>query len=291
MHVPDGFLSLPVIASFGALSAAVVAYSAWQARKTLDKNRAATLALLSALVFAAQMLNFPVLGGTSGHVLGGALLALAVGFYPSVVAMALMLAVQALVFHDGGVYALGANIFNMAIIAPLTATIVVKKLDKNFFGVFAAVFLSVVAAAFSASIQLSLSGVVETVAVLAAMMPAHAVLALVEALAARIVIKLALTPTITTTISPKKFLVFLALSAIILSPFASSYPDGLEKTAEKLEFSALAKESMTPLTVMADYLFPGIENEGIATSLAGMTGAALTGIVVYGAARKIRSLA
>src|SRR5690606_39096705 len=116
MHVPDGFFNLPVSVGTGLVAAAGVAVSLRGARRELDDRTAPMAGLVAAFIFAAQMLNFPVAAGTSGHLLGGALAAILAGPYTAVLCLAVVLLVQAVFFADGGLTALGVNITLMAIV-------------------------------------------------------------------------------------------------------------------------------------------------------------------------------
>ncbi|MFB4318454.1 energy-coupling factor ABC transporter permease [Actinomadura sp. 21ATH] len=116
MHVPDGFLDAPVSLAAGAVAVAGVAVALRGARRELDDRTAPLAGLTAAFVFAAQMLNFPVAAGTSGHLLGGALAAILVGPYAGVLCVSVVLLLQALLFADGGVSALGVNITLMALV-------------------------------------------------------------------------------------------------------------------------------------------------------------------------------
>jgi cobalt/nickel transport system permease protein len=115
VHIPDGFLSTPVWATLDACAVPAVATMARRAQRGSDDDKAPLLGVMGAFVFAAQMINFPVGAGTSGHLLGAALLAYTLGPAAASVVMTAILAIQALVFQDGGVLALGANTINMAI--------------------------------------------------------------------------------------------------------------------------------------------------------------------------------
>ena len=116
MHVPDHFLNDPTSATTAVVSLAAVGYAAYRAREDLTPRRVALTAATTGFVFAVQMVNFPILPGVSGHLLGGALAAILVGPFTGALCIALVLTVQALLFADGGVTALGANITNMAVI-------------------------------------------------------------------------------------------------------------------------------------------------------------------------------
>ena len=121
MHIPDGFLSTPVWASLDVAALPAVSYMARRAQRGFDDSKAPLLGVMGAFVFAAQMINFPVGAGTSGHLLGGALLAYTLGPAAASLTMTAILAIQALVFQDGGVLALGANVVNMAIAGVLAS--------------------------------------------------------------------------------------------------------------------------------------------------------------------------
>src|SRR5262249_32884778 len=116
MHIPDGFIDAPVSLGAGVVAAGGVAVSLRRAGQATLESRAARTGLVAAFIFAAQMLNFPVASGTSGHLLGGLLAAVLVGPWLGSLAVSIVLTVQCLLFADGGVSALGLNIVNMAII-------------------------------------------------------------------------------------------------------------------------------------------------------------------------------
>ena len=116
MHIPDGFINAGVSAAAGVVSAGGIGYCLVKAKETLSEKLAPMAGLVAAFIFAVQMLNFPVAAGTSGHLLGGCLAAILVGPYAGAVAVAVVLVVQALLFADGGLTALGLNVLNMALI-------------------------------------------------------------------------------------------------------------------------------------------------------------------------------
>ncbi len=119
MHIPDGFIGPGVSAAAGVISAGCVGVSLKKAAQTMDDKQAPLAGLVAAFIFAVQMLNFPVAGGTSGHLLGGCLAAVLVGPWVGVICVTLVLVVQALFFADGGLSALGLNVLNMAIVTAL----------------------------------------------------------------------------------------------------------------------------------------------------------------------------
>jgi cobalt/nickel transport system permease protein len=126
MHVPDGFLDIPTSLATGVISAATIAVALKKSRAELDEKTAPMAGLTAAFVFAVQMLNFPVGVGTSGHLMGGALAAVLVGPWTAVLVLSVVLAVQALVFADGGLTALGTNILLIGIVTVLVGWVVTK---------------------------------------------------------------------------------------------------------------------------------------------------------------------
>ena len=131
MHIPDGFIDTPVAVGAAVVSVAGVAVCVRGARRTLDERTAPLAGLVAVFVFAAQMINFPVGLGTSGHLIGAALAAILVGPYAGALAITVVLAVQALVFADGGLTALGLNVLNMALIATAVAWFAFRGFVKS----------------------------------------------------------------------------------------------------------------------------------------------------------------
>jgi cobalt/nickel transport system permease protein len=189
MHIPDGFLSNEVAAACAVPAAAAVAYGLRRANVDLDDRRVPLLGVTAAFVFAAQMLNFPVAGGTSGHFLGAAFAAVLLGPWLACLVLAVVLAVQAFVFADGGITALGANVFNMGVIGGvlvgglmLAARRALPQTRGALLGVTAAgAWLAVVAGAMACSIELAISDTVPLGTVLPAMLGVHALIGIGEA--------------------------------------------------------------------------------------------------------------
>jgi cobalt/nickel transport system permease protein len=189
MHIPDGFLSNEVAAAVAVPAIAVVGYGLRRAEVDLDDRRVPLLGVTAAFVFAAQMLNFPVAGGTSGHFLGAALAAVLVGPWLAGLVLAVVLVVQAFVFADGGLTALGANILNMGVIGGvvvgglmLAARRALPTTRGALLGVAAGgAWLAVMAGAAACSIELAASGTVPLGTVLPAMLGVHAIIGAGEA--------------------------------------------------------------------------------------------------------------
>jgi len=189
MHIPDGFLNTGVSVATGVVAAGAVGYGLYKAREELDEKTVPLLALCAAFVFAAQMLNFPVAGGTSGHFLGGVLVAVLLGPWLGELVIALVLLVQCLGFADGGVTALGANIFNMAVIGTILAYYIyagIKTLlprSRTYFlaSVAVASWLSVMLASGACAVELAVSGTSPLGVALPAMLGVHAIIGVGEA--------------------------------------------------------------------------------------------------------------
>lgn len=189
MHIPDGFLSNEVAVACAIPAVAAVGYGLRRADVDLDDRRVPLLGVTAAFVFAAQMLNFPVAGGTSGHFLGAALAAVLLGPWLAGLVLAVVLVVQAFVFADGGITALGANVFNMGVIGGAVVggvVLAVRKALPNtrtaLLGAAAAgAWLAVMAGAAACAVELALAGTVPLATVLPAMLGVHAAIAVGEA--------------------------------------------------------------------------------------------------------------
>ena len=189
MHIPDGFLANEVAVAVAVPAIAAVGYGLRRAEVDLDDRRVPLLGVTAAFVFAAQMLNFPVAGGTSGHFLGAALAAILLGPWLASLVLAVVLIAQAFVFADGGITALGANIFNMGVIGGvlvgglmLATRRALPNTRATLLGVAAGgAWLAVVAGSAACAVQLAISDTVPLATVLPAMLGVHAVIGLGEA--------------------------------------------------------------------------------------------------------------
>jgi cobalt/nickel transport system permease protein len=189
MHIPDGFLSTEVAVACAVPAAAAVGYGLRRANVDLDDRRVPLLGVTAAFVFAAQMLNFPVAGGTSGHFLGAALAAVLLGPWLACLVLAVVLTAQAFVFADGGITALGANVLNMGVIGGLVVgglMYAARSLLGRSRGALLAIsgtgaWLAVMAGAAATSAELAISGTVPLGTVLPAMLGVHAVIGVGEA--------------------------------------------------------------------------------------------------------------
>lgn len=192
LHIPDGFIDLPVSAAFGALAIFFVFIALKGAAKTLDDRTTPLAGLTAVFIFAAQMINFPVAAGTSGHLVGAALASVLVGPYSATLALSVVLGVQALLFADGGLSALGLNIFNLSVIAVWASHFIFiaarRLLPKNKGGVTIAAalaaYISVPLAALGFVVQYALggTGTIPVATVATAMLGTHLLIGIGEAL-------------------------------------------------------------------------------------------------------------
>jgi cobalt/nickel transport system permease protein len=303
MHVPDGFLSVLVSVVFWLLSAAVIFAALRKTNRDLGEREVPLMGMLAAAIFAGQMLNFTVIGGTSGHLMGAALAAVLLGPWAAVLVMTAVVSVQALLFQDGGLLAMGANIFNMAVIGVFVAhsvyTLMGRIFRKMSWGLYAAGFAaawsSIFIAALAAGLQLALSGTSPANIAVPAMGGIHALIGIGEglittgALAFLAVARKDLLTRQAESRGSRGVLVggaLIALLLVVLSPLASSHPDGLEWVAEQQGFMGLAQPSV--YHIIPDYILPGIHNEALATIAAGVLGILVVFGSVYGAARAER---
>jgi cobalt/nickel transport system permease protein len=191
MHIPDGFLSAPVAGVGYALAAVFIVLAVWRTNRSLGEKSVPLMGVAAAFIFAVQMMNFPVAGGTSGHLLGGTLAAILVGPWAAIIVMTSVIGVQALMFQDGGLSALGLNVLNMGVITALVGYGVyyLSALLANgkrgwvlSVGVFVASWLTVMLAALACSLELAVSGTSPLHVVLPAMMGVHALIGVGEGL-------------------------------------------------------------------------------------------------------------
>lgn len=190
MHIPDGFLSTGTSVATWAASAGSVGYAVRRVDRELGERQVPLMGVTAAFIFAAQMMNFTVAGGTSGHLVGGALAAILLGPWAGMLVLTSVLAVQALLFQDGGLLALGANVFNMAVVGVLVGWVVYTGLKRilgdrtwtTMVSGFAAAWLSVFIASLVAAAELAISGTVPWGVVLPAMGLVHVFIGIGEGL-------------------------------------------------------------------------------------------------------------
>jgi cobalt/nickel transport system permease protein len=288
MHIPDGFLATPVWATLDVAAAPAVGYLARRAQQGLEQSKVPLLGVMGAFVFAAQMINFPVGIGTSGHLVGAALLAYTLGPAAAGVVLTAILAVQALVFQDGGVLALGANVINMAIAGMLAGYLPMYLWGagrRRRGAIFLGGFLSVLTSAVLALSELLLSGVAMPAAVLRISLGLFAISALLEG-----AITLAIVEALE-SINPDfvrqpqrsggRALMGAGLAAIFLAvvgvAFASTHPDGIWRLADMTGIAPHAKALFA--APLADYQLGVLPSAWLRKAGAGLAGLGL----IYGA--------
>lgn len=294
MHIPDGFLSVILSLALWALSAGGVALALRRANRQLDERTVPLMGILAAAIFAGQMINFTVAGGTSGHLMGAALATILVGPWASILIMTAVVSVQALLFQDGGLLALGANIFNMAVVGTVVSYTVYTIFRRiagegsraKIASGFAAAWISILATALTVALQLAVSGTSPANLAIPAMGGVHAIIGIGEGLitAGALVFISASRPGLLAGKSKpleNRGLVLLSgaivtLLLAVLSPLASANPDGLEWVAEQQGFAYQAQGALYQL--LPDYVIPGISNQALATIAAGILGA----VIVFG---------
>jgi cobalt/nickel transport system permease protein len=297
LHIPDGFLSVTVSLVGWLLAVAAISYALRQTRSQLGSKQIPLMGVLAAFIFAAQAINFPVAGGTSGHLLGGTLAAITLGPWAAVLVMTAVIGVQALLFQDGGLLALGFNIVNMGVLTAFTGHLVYSLLKRvmgpgrNSLLAAGAVgaWASVMMAAVATAVQLAISGTSPLMIALSAMAGVHALIGIGEGLitvgaltfiyASRRDL-LSMGEQAPARASANWVAVGLGIALVVatLSPLASGAPDGLERVAADLGFIGAARGPLFEL--LSDYTIPYIGNEVVSGILAVGAGT----LLVFGAA-------
>ena len=303
MHIPDGFLSGGVAAATWAASAAVLAASLRRDRSSPDAVPASTLGALSAFVFSAQLVNVPVLPGTSGHLVGGMLAAALVGPARGLVVMAVVLAVQALVFQDGGVTAYGANLLTMGVAGCYGGYGVASLVARAWAGTGGLVagsvlgaFVATLVAAAAVGLSLAASGLYPAAAVVPALLLVHVPIGLLEGALTGAVLGTVLRwrPDVVRGLqragqgegaAPALGLLAVAVAvAAFAAPFASGLPDGLESVAERLGFASAARAAWP--APLPDYGARWLPLGRAGAAAAGLAGTAAAAALAWAAGRQ-----
>ena len=308
LHIPDGFLS-PVVALVGwLLAVAAIGYALRQTRGQLGEKQIPLMGVLAAFIFAAQAINFPVAGGTSGHLLGGTLAAIVLGPWAAVLIMTSVIGVQALVFQDGGLLALGFNIVNMGILTAFTGHLVyqvVRKIlgeGRNSLLVAGAVgaWISVMVGALATAVELAASGASPLKIALPAMGGVHALIGVGEALitagaltfiyAARRDL-LNIGESAPAQARARWVVIGLGITLVVaaFSPLASGAPDGLNRVAADLGFDTRALDPL--YEVFSGYALPFVNNPNVSKIVAVGLGTLIVFGIAFVAARLQRNKA
>jgi cobalt/nickel transport system permease protein len=318
MHAPDGFLNAGTAVATGAVSAGAVGASLRQMRTTLGDRQVPLAGLTAAFVFAAQMFNFPVAAGTTGHLLGGALAAILLGPAAGAVVVTVVVVVQALAFADGGLTALGYNVLNMAVVTAFGGygmfVLLRRVLPANATGVVVATGLAaglsvpLSAMAFAIEWLFGASAPVPFDTVFGAMVGVHLLIGVGEGVISAMAVGavLAARPDLVygardltraqtadrPRIGMRGFVIGMGLVALVfamvVSQFAAPDPDGLERVAQDQGFSDSAQDHALANTPFADYATEGLGNETVSLAVAGLAGVAITLIVGLGIVVAVR---
>ena len=294
LHIPDGFLNIVVSLIFWLITIIMVGLAVSKTNKSLGEKQIPLMGVMAAFIFAAQMLNFPVAGGTSGHFLGGALAAIVLGPWAGILVMTAVVGVQAVLFQDGGLLVMGANIFNMGILTAaigfgLFRMVIDRNKGTRLAVVGIAAWIATMAAALITALQLWVSGTSRLEIVIPAMLGVHVFIGIGEALitvAALAFIEQTRPDLLTTEKSTPSggrgwivAGVLVSLLAVLISPLASGNPDGLERVAEDLGFLGSGLDA--PYQILPDYTIPFLGETAISTILAGIVGAGvLLGLLI-----------
>jgi cobalt/nickel transport system permease protein len=301
LHIPDGFLNFIVSLICWVITAVILSIAISRTNKSLGEKQVPLMGIMAAFIFAAQMINFPVAGGTSGHLLGGALAAIVLGPWAAMLVMTAVIAVQALLFQDGGLLVMGANILNMGI---LTAAIGYglyrgvfsssRKVKLAVAGV--AAWLSVIAGALATALQLWLSGTSNLQTVILAMLGVHALIGVGEALitVAALTFIFQTRPDLldeksVSAQSGRGWVlvgVVTSLIVVLVSPFASANPDGLERVASDLGFINAGQAAR--FEIIPNYTIPILGSTPVSTILAGFAGLLVVLTLVFVTGRSLQ---
>ena len=297
MHVPDGFMNVTMSAATGAISFGTLWAYIRSAKDLIADKFIALTGMMSALIFVLQMINFPVAAGTSGHLLGGALAVIVLGPRLGLICLSVVVIIQSLLFADGGLSALGVNVLNMAIVTTTTSWFIVKYwikfIGKNKTSIVTvsvlAGILSVVFSSIAFTIQYAIGGTISIPVgtVLIAMVTTHLIIGLGEGVITALIITLLMRvrPDLvyafdrndknTTRVSFYGLFIILILLLSLVTPFASSSPDGLESVAEEFGFT----QTDGIVLLLDDYGISAINNNFVSTVLSALLGITVVAIM------------
>jgi cobalt/nickel transport system permease protein len=304
LHIPDGMLGLLVSLVCWAITAVILTAALRRTRTELGERQLPLMGVMAAFIFAAQMINFPVAGGTSGHLLGGVLAAIVLGPWAGMLVMTSVISVQAILFQDGGLVVMGANILNMGLLTSAVGygfyrAVQGRSLRTRLLAAGAAAWLSVVGSALAAALQLWLSGTARLDIVGPAMLAVHSVIGIGEALITMAALSFilrsrpGLIENTSGAASGSRGWVFasilIVLFVLILSPLAAAAPDGLERVALDYGFMETAQEA--PYSLLPDYTIPGLGETPLSTIIAGAVGVVLVAALAVLSALLLRTKA
>ncbi len=297
MHVPDGFMNVTMSAATGVISFGTLWTYIRSAKDLIADKFIALTGMMSALIFVLQMINFPIAAGTSGHLLGGALAVIVLGPRLGLICLSVVVIIQSLLFADGGLSALGVNVLNMAIVTSATSWFIVKYwikfIGKNKTSIVSvsvlAGILSVVFSSIAFTIQYAIGGTISIPVgtVLLAMVTTHFIIGFGEGIITALIITLLIRvrPDLiyayersdenTTKVSFYGLFIILILLLSLITPFASSSPDGLESVAEEFGFT----QTDGIVLLLDDYGISAVNNNFISTVLSALLGVTVLAVM------------
>ena len=297
MHVPDGFMNVTMSAATGVISFGTLWAYIRSAKDLVADKFIALTGMMSALIFVLQMINFPIAAGTSGHLLGGALAVIVLGPRLGLICLSVVVIIQSLLFADGGLSALGVNVLNMAIVTSATSWFIVKYwikfIGKNKTSIVSvsvlAGILSVVFSSIAFTIQYAIGGTISIPVgtVLLAMVTTHFIIGFGEGVITALIVTLLIRvrPDLiyayersdenTTKVSFYGLFIILILLLSLVTPFASSSPDGLESVAEEFGFT----QTDGIVLLLDDYGISSVNNDFISTVLSALLGVIVLAIM------------
>ena len=297
MHVPDGFMNVTMSAATGVISFGTLWAYIRSAKDLIADKFIALTGMMSALIFVLQMINFPIAAGTSGHLLGGALAVIVLGPRLGLICLSVVVIIQSLLFADGGLSALGVNVLNMAIVTSATSWFIVKYwikfIGKNKTSIVSvsvlAGILSVVFSSIAFTIQYAIGGTISIPVgtVLLAMVTTHFIIGFGEGIITALIVTLLIRvrPDLiyayersdenTTKVSLYGLFIILILLLSLITPFASSSPDGLESVAEEFGFT----QTDGIVLLLDDYGISAVNNDFVSTVLSALLGVTVVAIM------------
>jgi cobalt/nickel transport system permease protein len=284
LHIPDGFLSIAISMMAWLFTLAVLAVAVRRAREEFDERLAPLAGVMAAFIFAGQMINFPVAGGTSGHLLGATLAFVVLGPWLGLLAMTAVIVLQAILFQDGGLVVMGANILVMGIVPGMVGYGLHQLVQRKSRRIQTAVvgigsWLSVIIAALITALLLGFSGTTSLSIAIPAMLGVHALIGIGEALITVAALSFiaqtrpGLLNKETSAANGASWAVggiAIALLITLFAPLASAAPDGLEWVAQQTGFMETAQDA--PYQVLPDYTVPFLGETAVSTILAGIVG-------------------
>lgn len=291
LHLPDGFLSLPIALLCWAITIVLLMVAVKRTEGAFGERQIPLMGIMAAFIFAAQMINFPVAGGTSGHLLGGAFAAIVLGPWAGMLVMTAVVSVQALMFQDGGLLVMGANILNMGLLTALIGYglyrgVIARGKTAKLTVAGIAAWMSVMAGALATGLQLWLSGTARLDIVMPAMLGVHALVGIGEALitVAALAFIFRTRPDLLQDGEERRgsrgWIVggaLASLAVVLISPLASADPDGLERVATDLGF--LQHGANAPYQLLSNYTVPFLGETTLSTIAAGAIGMGIVALV------------